>query len=409
MRFYKSLLAVVSVTVGMSVYANVNDRLTPEEAMKQAQEKGWLNGISKEGEIAKTEKYREELEKITGKQSKQIVNNAKVYFQKLEAENQPSEQPVIAKKSEIVDKTDLDIFISLSMSDSALKKALEQASFLGARVLFQGLAENSNSIFPVLHKLKALSEHLEVEPHVQLDPVKFKKYAVTAVPVMIYRQNGNEYKVRGTLAADWLINRAGENNKTMDFGVMGQMREVSELNIIDEAERRNAMIDWDREKKQAIERFWKKKQFFVLPATHESKTYFMDPTIRVTQDIVDLGGNVIAKAGQVVNPAENMPYQLKVIVFDATNEKQTLWAMNKLEEWKDHKLVLVSTRFDRQDGWKHLQSIRNRFQREVKLLNKEMVDVFGLEHSPATIQTVDGYLKIEQIGRPEYIALESEE
>jgi hypothetical protein len=49
--------------------------------------------------------------------------------------------------------------------------------------------------------------------------------------------------------------------------------------------------------------------------------------------------------------------------------------------------------------------MRKRLGREVKLLNRAMVDSFGLVSVPATVETENGYLKISQVGRNELAEL----
>ena len=404
MPFYKTLSVGMLIVVSLSLFAQ-DEPMSAKEAIAIAKSKGWLSGITKEGEMKKTEVYRDELEETTGKQGEAIVTNtSQAYFKSLRNNDNPQlplGQDPNYKPDESQVEIDLDIFVSLSMPKSALKKALAKASKIGARILIQGVDAETSSILPVLRSLKALSKDITPEPLVQIDPVKYKKYNIKSVPTMIYRSGGSEYTVKGLIAPDWLIARSKDREESENFGVMGAIFPVEEINIIDLAEQRNAAIDWDKKKQEAIDRFWKIKPFEILPEVEKSKVFFLDPTINVTKDIVDLNGNVIAHKGTTVNPAANMPYQLKLIVFDALKPTQVEWALHKMEEWKGHKVVIVSTRFDRENGWKNIGDIRKRFGREIKLLNKAMVSTFGLVSSPAVIETQDGYIKISQIGKQE--------
>ncbi|MFQ3189328.1 MAG: conjugal transfer pilus assembly protein TraW [Paraglaciecola sp.] len=408
MRFFKSSMALaLCVLCATSVFsAQDEEMMNQEQAIKKAREAGWLDGISKASELKKTEKYVEEIEAITKPQGVQIVNRSRLYFENLQKESQIQDPIAEKRKKQLgVAKVDLDIFVSLGMPPKELRKAFEVASAIGARVLVRGVNKDTSSIMDVIIAFKKISKGLTPEPLVQLDPIKFKKYGVKHVPQMVYRNKGNTFKVKGSIAARWLMEQGEIREESEDFGVMGQQYEIDEVDIIELARQRNDAIDWKAERKRAINSFWGKQHFENLPETADSSVFYLDPTIEVTKDIVNQNGDVIAAKGTVVNPAADMPYQLKIMVFDATQEKQLIWAEQQIKKWKDKKIVIVSTRFDREGGWKHLGDMRKRLGREVKLLNRAMVDSFGLVSVPATVETENGYLKISQVGRNELAEL----
>ncbi len=52
-----------------------------------------------------------------------------------------------------------------------------------------------------------------------------------------------------------------------------------------------------------------------LPPAQEHKEFLIDPTVRVTQDVKDKQGRVIASAGELINPLSRFPQNLTMIIF----------------------------------------------------------------------------------------------
>nr|WP_284736553.1 hypothetical protein [Escherichia coli]QHJ90680.1 hypothetical protein [Escherichia coli] len=63
-----------------------------------------------------------------------------------------------------------------------------------------------------------------------------------------------------------------------------------------------------------------------LPPAQEHKEFLIDPTVRVTQDVKDKQGRVIASAGELINPLSRFPQNLTMIIFDPLNPGQLVWA-----------------------------------------------------------------------------------
>lgn len=52
----------------------------------------------------------------------------------------------------------------------------------------------------------------------------------------------------------------------------------------------------------------------------------IDPTVRVVKDVVDPKGNVLAKAGTVVNPLAQVYAPLRMIVINPQSQLELEWA-----------------------------------------------------------------------------------
>ena len=65
--------------------------------------------------------------------------------------------------------------------------------------------------------------------------------------------------------------------------------------------------------------------------------------MEITQPIVNVRGEVIANPGQIINPLEVNPTQLRIVVFDATKNDQMEWAKRTLNELPYGKMIAVTT------------------------------------------------------------------
>ena len=108
------------------------------------------------------------------------------------------------------------------------------------------------------------------------------------------------------------------------FPVAGTTYPVEEKSIIKELEERAQKYDWEGAKR-AVSDTWKNQWMVDLPPA-QHKEFLIDPTVRVTQDVKDKQGRVIASAGELINPLSRFPQNLTMIIFDPLNPGQLVWA-----------------------------------------------------------------------------------
>lgn len=91
-------------------------------------------------------------------------------------------------------------------------------------------------------------------------------------------------------------------------------------------------------KKEAIER---SKQSIERPdavkgvtKTRQARTYYFDPSWRVPRDITAPDGQVIARAGDVVNPLDYVPLSSHLFFFDQGDPKQVKKAVEIMKRFK---------------------------------------------------------------------------
>lgn len=90
--------------------------------------------------------------------------------------------------------------------------------------------------------------------------------------------------------------------------------------------------------KEAIER---SKNSIERPAavngvvtTRQARTFFFDPSWRVPRDIMTPDGQVIARAGDVVNPLDYVPLSSHLLFFDQRDARQVRTAAALMQKYK---------------------------------------------------------------------------
>lgn len=221
-------------------------------------------------------------------------------------------------------------FISASMPEESLRVSLARAVAINKEspdkvlCVMKGLVENNlkatikkfYSLIEGSHELK--SQNLPIA----IDPTLFTKYGIERVPVLVIDSDEGTGIVRGDVSLEWAISRA---EKLEDSGKVGNTYEVAEMDMAEFLASKQASIEADvksraREmirKAHSLDRF---KGAYKVAS--EEKTYYIDPTYVVKEDIKDPNtGKVIIPAGKRINPSQFGPLQ-KGIIIDADDDRQ---------------------------------------------------------------------------------------
>ncbi|MEN4931780.1 type-F conjugative transfer system protein TraW [Erwinia billingiae] len=126
-----------------------------------------------------------------------------------------------------------------------------------------------------------------------------------------------------------------------------------------------------------------------LTPAKTDRSWRYDPTFTVRETIRDMRGNVIARAGDQVNPLDKIPYSETLYFVDGDNKTQMAWVKQQLAGQQNFKVILVS-------GNIHDSSIALDepvyFDQYGTLTTK-----FGLEHTPVRITRDDSWLKVQEV------------
>ncbi|WP_261643033.1 type-F conjugative transfer system protein TraW [Erwinia mallotivora] len=126
-----------------------------------------------------------------------------------------------------------------------------------------------------------------------------------------------------------------------------------------------------------------------LTPAKTDRSWRYDPTFTVRETIRDMRGNVIARAGDQVNPLDKIPYSETLYFVDGDNKTQMTWVKQQLAGEKNFKVILIN-------GNVHDSSMALDepvyFDQYGTLTTK-----FGFEHTPVRITRADDRLKVEEV------------
>lgn len=297
------------------------------------------------------------------------------------------------------------IFISHSLSDSAIKSILErQKSRKDVTLVMRGVPDGMNIPDGILG-IQKLAAQVEPALPIIIDPRLFKEYGITKVPSVVRAMRSPEplkitpdrskptriatlvAKVEGLDNDEWL-QRQIEAGERGDLGVQGNSKDIAEPDLIEEMKRRVALIDWQKKKEEAVRRFWKQKTFRVFPTAGEERLREIDPTILVEKDLTDLAGRPIRKAGDRVNPLEIRPFTQTMIIFNPVSEdemERVAAFREKLRAEGKGNAVLIATQIDRKADWEGYTALTDKLDSHVYLMTPEIEYQWRIEKTPAVV------------------------
>lgn len=322
------------------------------------------------------------------------------------------------------------VFISFSLGDEELKELFARNAGKDDTVLvFRGIPDGMTFGEGVKH-IQGLAAQFDPMPNVVIDPTLFRDFQIKAVPTVIrVREKKSVVQVRKPgmkrtdtaellgkatgLHSDAWIKSQLEAGRTGDFGQQGEVRGIAERDLIEVAKERVMRIDWEEKKERAAKRAWANLQYEHLPTASKSVVRTIDPTILVEEDILDLNGNAIRRAGDRVNPMDIRPLTLALIVFNPLVESELKVVEAELPRLKkEHpEVMLLATDMVKDEtGWDAYTRLTDRLDSHVYLLTPEVRERFLLRVTPSVV-TGDNERKLFVVREiaPEVSSAEQEE
>lgn len=297
------------------------------------------------------------------------------------------------------------VFVSFSLGEEELKDLFARnAGKKDTRLVFRGVPEGMRFADGV-KRIQALASQFNPMPNVVIDPTLFRDFDVRAVPTVVrirerpgvvsVRKPGERRVRSGELLAsvtglhsdDW-VKRQIAAGRTGDLGEQGAVREILERDLIEVAKERVLQIDWDEKKARAARRAWANLQYERLPSASSDAVRYIDPTILVEKDILDLNGNAVRKAGERVNPMEMRPFTLALVVFNPLVESEVKVALAQaaaLKERHPQVMLLATDMVIDETGWDAYKRLTDRFESHVFLLTPEVRERFALRATPSVV------------------------
>lgn len=394
MRFSKLALSIVAMSMTLTSAAQVVDTTWLDENQKQQklileemQKSGQLKIFEQKAVEDKTQKYNEVSQQI-GRDSVKKETFSLDQYEGLESSSGGTQVASMQPDKNVQPDTLKAIFVSFSMTNQELYSAFSEAGQIGAEIYFNGMHPDDENIGQTMRRLQKMAGDIKERPSARFHPKAFEEFEVQSVPYMISLSKGKSLSVAGVLNFGWLDEKGVDKEGRHHFGTQGAVRPVIERNLLEEIELRLSRIDFEEKKKQAVAKFWSKQKFVQLPRAQKDEAWMIDPTVKVTKDIVNPNGEVLARKGDIVNPLASIPALNTYILFNARDTKQLEWAYSQKSSGKLVGTVMfMSSELDAEKGWDHLSALREQFKQEIYMVPKEMVDRFKITALPVIVST----------------------
>lgn len=317
----------------------------------------------------------------------------------LQAAQKPQSFPVTPSDRYDQGQRTFVIYASTSLGEGGLLDILEEAAGCDdVVVVFRGM-KPGQKLQDFIRELHALAKRFDAnrQPHIAIDPNRFRAAGVAVAPTLTLEENGQVLvRVQGVTGIAWLksrtdgrLGRPGNGAKALDLGAQGPTREIAEVDLIEEIQRRVAKIDWAAKKREALSHFWERAAFYELPEAREDRERLIDLTVTAPREVMAPDGTVIVRAGQRVNPLDKLPFTQRLVIFDATLPAQVELARRLGKEAVPRRVAYIVTRLDREAGWPGLEKIETALGAPVFLLTPDLRDRFRLERVPAIVEARD--------------------
>jgi conjugal transfer pilus assembly protein TraW len=118
------------------------------------------------------------------------------------------------------------------------------------------------------------------------------------------------------------------------------------------------------------------------------RTWEYDPAVTIQGDVRDHKGNLLAAAGQRINPLDTISLVQKLLFIDGDSPAQVAWAMRQGDDLKARVILVRGAPFDL------IKANRRRFyfDQEGSLTTK-----FGIVHTPASVEQNGRILIVREV------------
>lgn len=371
-------------------------KLDAEKAKKQLEQSDFLSRFSEQEVAKQIEQYRNAAQLLAENSQNEMSKliNSEFGIDDETARSFNGGEIDLGEDAEIN-----AIFISFSMSRKEIEEAMKAAVSENAVIYLNGIGAKHEGIHDTIKELQLIGSSLKTKPDVRFKPKLFAKHNIQKAPTILYQANGKALTAEGILNLGWLKAKHGQQSESGFVGNYGKVYQVQEESLLDTLRKRMESYDWAEKREQAIAGFWKKQKFKTLPKAEKSEHWYIDPTVKVVNDIKNPNGDYLAKKGQTVNPLNEAKLPLTLYVFNPTDQKQLEWTHSRLmSDQNVGQVMLLFSEINKEKGWEHLEALRNHFSRELYQLPQELISKFDLTGLPAKISTdlSRQVLKIEQ-------------
>jgi len=187
--------------------------------------------------------------------------------------------------------------------------------------------------------------------------------------------SGATAKDYGTLGATWPV-----SEPDLLASILGKLKQAEASGELDKMNKVFA--------KKAAARVNRPLAVTGVGRTTERRDWIFDPSITVEKEITDTKGNLIASAGQKVNPLDFVAMRQRLIFVDGDRSGDVAWALEQGTE-KSVKIIFVNG--------SPLEQMKKTNRRIYYDQTGALVRKFGIKNVPAIVNQDGPKLKVSEI------------
>jgi len=273
--------------------------------------------------------------------------------------------------------------ISFSMPLSDIETLLESAIALNKKCIKPSIQIGirgfiDNNFKTTLSTLYKINQKINSDLPLYLLPEVFEKYNVKEIPHIIVEAKNNITEIIGDTSIEYAIDVAQKDSKSRI--ITGMTYPVKEQDI-KTALKKNI----DKVIRTARENAKKPLKYVVsynLEKADKDRTFYLDPSYTIQEDIISPDGKIVAKKGTVINPADYVPLG-KYIIIDGRDEKQIQFALKE----KPKKIIIASG---------DPIELTRKYKTPFYFATDEVINGFAIKRTPSVIQQEGRYILVTE-------------
>ena len=188
---------------------------------------------------------------------------------------------------------------------------------------------------------------------------------------------------------------SSQRGEARDFGQLGQTFPIAEADLLTTIEARLQRAQANGEMDRVNATFAKRVEAKVrrpapvagITAAEEPRTWDYDPTITLEREIRDHKGQLIAAAGQRINPLDFVSMRQSLVFVDGDDAAQVDWATQRFTEL-NAKIIFVNG--------SPIESMTSRKRRFFFDQEGRITGKFGIRHTPAVVVQTGRLLHVSE-------------
>jgi len=278
------------------------------------------------------------------------------------------------------------VFISMGMPERTLRALFRQAG-RSPEIGFVLRGMNSPDMYREMKRVRDLMSK-EGESIVFIDPLLFQNYHVDRVPFTLHKAaDGRWYGLWGEVAIEGareLIERGKGGRNRPPVGPVYAIKEPDMQQVM---RKKFESADWKKTLDAAKDRAQRTEIDVALPAAEKDRVRLVDVSSPVPRDVLGPNGEVLARAGTMINPLEFISLDAQYVVFDPTSRFEAAVVGRWRQQYPS--ATLIATHWDTRLG--------SKYDSPVYVLDPLIKRRFQIEHTPSLIVQEGVRLKVTEV------------